>query len=214
MRRVKRKRKRYFGIAAVLALGMALMCLTACGSSGASADAEPYPVMIGDVEIRPGETTVQALADAGYELSDLSGREMTYDEDGNLTMLYTLVYDLTAEADGMTVYSAITVVKDCRSVALISICNETEDAAPLTECVVTTVTVYSDSWEIDKISIGGIALEGISGDALTEVLGEPGSVSESKDKYTWKNGLYTLELTYQEDGTLDNIRSNFNEFAS
>ena len=198
---------------AILLLGMAVMCLAGCSSSSKS-PAEPYVVKIGDMEVKTGETTLQELADAGYEISDSNGREMMYDDEGNLEMLYTQVYDLTSETEARTVYSAIAVVKDLQQVAIISICNDAEENAPLSECKVTTVTIYSNYWEMEKASFEGVSMENMSSDALTEVLGEPTRVSESQDKYTWERGLYTLELNYQEDGSVDNVRSSFNAFAS
>lgn len=198
-----------------LVLGMVMLGLTACGSSEAAAEpASPYAVKIGDKEVKPGETTVQELADAGYDFSDLSGREMSYDENGELTILFTQVFDLSSETEALTVYPSVTVVKDSQQAALISVCNESEENAPLSECIISSVTVYSNYWEADKAAFEGIAMESISDEALTEVIGEPKRVSDNKDKYTWERGLYTLELKYREDGTIESVRSNFNEFAS
>lgn len=201
----------YLRKAMMLMIGMTMMCLTGCGSTTL---AEPYVMKIGDKEIKTGETTVQELSDAGYDLSDLSGRERVFGDDFSSEWIYTQVYDLTSETEARTVYPSITVVKDGQQVALISICNESKDNAPLSECRITSVIVYENYWEVEKVSFEGISFENISSDALTEILGEPKKVSDNEDKYTWERGLYSLELEYQEDGTLESVRVNFNEFAS
>lgn len=192
-------------------LAMIVMCVAGCGSS---APADPYVIKIGDKEIRTGETTVQELADAGYDFSDLSGRERVYGDDFSSEWVYTQVYDLTSETEAKTVYPSITVVKDGQQAALITICNESKDNAPLSDCKITSVTVYEYCWEVEKVSVEEISFEDLSSDALTEIFGEPKKISDNKDKYTWERGLYTLELEYQDDGTVRSIGVNFNEFAS
>ena len=77
-----------------------------------------------------------------------------------------------------------------------------------------SVTVYEYCWELEKVSFEEISFENLSSDALVEMLGEPKKISDNKDKYTWERGLYTFDLKYQEDGTVESIRVNFNEFAS
>lgn len=208
---VKRKEKvaKYFLKALVLV--MTMMCMTGCGLF---TSADPYVIKIGDKEIKTGETTVQELADAGYDFSDLSGRERVFGDDFSSEWVYTQVYDLTSETEARTVYSAITVVKDGQQVALITICNESKDNAPLSDCKITSVTVYENYWEVEKVSFEGISFADLSSDALVEILGEPKKISDNKDKYTWERGLYTFELEYQEDGTVDSVKVNFNEFAS
>lgn len=81
-------------------------------------------------------------------------------------------------------------------------------------CQITSVTVYEYYWEVEKVSFEEISFEDLSSDGLTEILGEPKKISDNKDKYTWERGLYTLELKYQDDGTIESVRINFNEFAS
>lgn len=200
---------RFVRNAAVLVIIM--LCVTGCSSS---TPAEPYVIKIGDKEIKTGETTVQELADEGYDFSDLSGREMVLGDDFSSEWVYTQVYDLTSETEARTVYPAITVVKDGQEVALISICNESKENAPLSNCKITSVTVYEYCWELEKVSFEEISFENLSSDALVEMLGEPKKISDNKDKYTWERGLYTFDLKYQEDGTVESIRVNFNEFAS
>lgn len=195
----------------IVVLVMIMICVTGCGLSTSPA---PYVIKIGDKEIKTGETTVQELADVGYDFSDLSGRERVFGDDFSSKWVYTQVYDLTSETEARTVYPAITVVKDGQQAALISICNESKDNAPLSDCKITSFTVYEDDLEVEKVSFEGISFEDLSSDALIEILGEPKKISDNKDKYTWERGLYTLELKYQDDGTIESIRVNFNEFAS
>lgn len=135
-------------------------------------------------------------------------------DDFSFEWVYTQVYDLTSETEARTVYPAITVLKDGQQVALISICNESKDNSPLSDCKITSVTVYEYYWEVEKVSFEEISFENLSSDVLTEILGEPKKISDNKDKYTWERGLYTLELKYQDNGTVESIGVDFNEFAS
>lgn len=121
---------------------------------------------------------------------------------------------MTLETEARTVYPAITVLKDGQQVALISICNESKDNAPLSDCKITSVTVYEYYWEVEKVSFEEISFEDLSSDGLTEILGEPKKISDNKDKCTWERGLYTFELKYQDDGMVESIGVDFNEFAS
>lgn len=63
---------------------------------------EPYVMTVDGTQITPGTTTVQELANAGYDLSDFTGKVLVTDEDGSQHWEYGYVYDLTADAEAMT----------------------------------------------------------------------------------------------------------------
>ena len=193
-----------------LTVSMLMVYLTACGSSD---HGTPHVMMLGDIEIKPGETTIQELADAGYEFSDNSSVEMVPEDEGfGYTWVYTQVYDLNAKAEARTLYSSVVVLKDGEVAALISIYNEGEKEITLAQCKISYITVYITYFEADKVAVEGITWDKLSAEALTEVLGE---VTRSTDDkvYVWENGWYSLILRYQEDGTIESIETNFNAFT-
>lgn len=184
--------------------------LAGCGADDNGSDAddsgEPYVVTLDGVEINPGQMTVQALADLGYEFSDSSGRELVIDENGGSTMVYANVYDLTYEAEAMTLYSLVDLLKDGEKVAGLSIVNDTESEIPLSDCMIVTVNVYTNDTDYEKVSIEGVAFSDLSADSLKGALGEPQTDTESKTE--WKRGDYSLQVEY-ENGKVSNIRSNY-----
>lgn len=184
--------------------------LAGCGADDSGSDVddsgEPYVVTLDGVEVKPGQMTVQALADLGYEFSDSSGRELVIDENGGSTMVYANVYDLTYEAEAMTLYSLVDLLKDGEKVAGLSIVNDTESEIPLSDCMIVTVNVYTNDTDYEKVSIEGVAFSDLSADSLKGALGEPQTDTESKTE--WKRGDYSLQVEY-ENGKVSNIRSNY-----
>lgn len=203
-------RKSIISIALCILLGSLLV---GCGGDDNSSDAdnmdnssEPYVVKLDGVEVKPGQTMVQALADLGFEFSDASGRELVIDENGGSTMVYANVYDLTYEAEAMTLYSSVDLLKDGERVASLSIVNDTESEIPLSDCKIVTVNVYTNDTDYEKVSIEGVAFSNLSADSLKDALGEPQTNTESKTE--WKRGDYGLQVEY-ENGKVSSIRTNY-----
>lgn len=192
--------------ASLLVFGM----LVGCGADDSGSDVddsgEPYAVKLDGAEIKPGQMTVQALADLGYEFSDSSGRELVIDENGGSAMVYANVYDLTYEAEAMTLYSSVDLLKDGERVASLSIVNDTESEIPLSDCTIVTVNVYTKDTDYEKVSIEGVPFSDLSADSLKDALGEPKTNTESKTE--WKRGDYGLQVEY-ENGKVSAIRSNY-----
>lgn len=176
-----------------------------------SAFQEPYLVMLGNVEVRPGRTSIQDLADEGYGFSDIGGRKAVQNGE-DISFVYSELYDLSAKADGNTVYTSIILVKDGQCAALVSAVNRKSTEVPLAECKVGSVCICGDYYEAELTSLEGVAFDELNVEALTEVLGEPESESESGDSYKWKRGGCYLVVEYKEDGTLDNFRSECSKF--
>lgn len=176
--------------------------LTGCGGGSN----EPYVVTVDGTQIIPGTTTVQELENAGYEFSDVSGREWVVDEEGNSGMAYVYVYDLTSETEAMTVYPGLAVLKEGEKIASLSIVNDTQSEISISECKVVTVSVNNDDLEHEKASIEGVSFSDLSAEALTETLGKPSNDTESKTE--WRRGDYTLQVDY-EGGQVKSIRSSY-----
>lgn len=190
----------------LLLVGMLAGCGADDNGSDVEDSGEPYVVTLDGVKIKPGQMTVQELADLGYEFSDSSGRELVIDENGGSTMVYANVYDLTYETEAMTLYSLVDLLKDGEKVAGLSIVNDTESEIPLSDCMIVTVNVYTNDTDYEKVSIEGVAFSDLSADSLKGALGEPQTDTESKTE--WKRGDYSLQVEY-ENGKVSNIRSNY-----
>ena len=190
-------------IAACTALCILLgSMLAGCGAG----NNEPYAVTVDGMEIIPGTTTVQELADSGYELTDFSGRQMVRDEEGYANFVYAYVYDLTAGAEAMTVYSSVILLKDGEEIAGLSIVNDKQSEIPIAECKVVTVTVDNGDLGYEQASVGGLIFSDLSAETLTEALGKPNTDTDSKTE--WRRGDYTLQIDY-EDGQVKSIRSSY-----
>ena len=189
-------------------LAAMIMCLSGCGDSG-----EPYAVTFGELQIRPGVTTMQEAEDAGYGFNDLMGGTVVRGEDGSGAFtVYTQVLDLNAEAEANTVYTGLVMIKDGKRVAIITIVNESAQKAPLKECIISSATVSFDDYEVEKFAIEGMAFDDISEETLVEVLGKADKTPNYGFEYSWERGAYSLDLKYQEDGSLESVRSDYNEF--
>lgn len=183
------------------------LCLLLSGLlSGCAGSGKPYVVALNGVEILPGETTVQELSDLGFELSDLSGRQMVRDEEGNTTFVYANVYDLTSEAEAMTVYPGIDLLKEGEKIASLSIANDTKSNISLLKCKIVTVTVYADCYDCEKVEVEGVAFPSLSAETLAEALSKPKTDTDSKTE--WRRGDYTLEVEYK-GGEVSSLRSSY-----
>ena len=188
-------------------LAVMIMCLGGCGDSG-----EPYAVTFGELQIKPGVTTMQEVEDAGYGFNDLMGGTVVSGEDGSAFTVYTEVFDLNSEAEANTVYTGLALIKDGRKIATVTIVNESAQNAPLKECIISAVTVSFKEYEVEKAAIEGVTFDNISEETLAEVLGKANKTPKYGYAYSWNRGEYSLDLKYQEDGSLESVRSDYNEF--
>lgn len=169
---------------------------------------KPYVIVMDGLEITPGKTTVQDLADAGYELTDMSGRVMLNerDENGNIVYRYRNVYDLTAEADARTLYSMLILVKEEEQAAGISIINNGSSAIPLAQCIVSDIYIYSYYIDADKVTVEGTPLPQLTEEMLTELYGKQ---DRNYDNIIgWNKGNYDFDLGVEEDGTVRYISTS------
>ncbi len=169
-----------------------------------------YVVTLGDAEVVPGRTTVQELADAGYDFSDLSGASSKWDEDGSLHMLYPNVYDLSAEAEANTLYLSIVLVKDQERAASVSIVNMKSRAVPISECIISDISVEKSDYESEKAALMGLSFDQLSEEALTEQAGKPKGTADYSDDITWENGRYGMGLVFDDNGAVEEFSSDYN----
>lgn len=174
--------------------------------SGCAGSGKPYAVVLNGVEILPGETTVQELSDLGFELSDFSGRQMVRDGEGGTTFVYANVYDLTSEAEAMTVYPGIYLLKEGEKIASLSIANDTKSGISLLKCKIVTVTVDIDDYDYEKAEVEGVSFTSLSAKTLAEALSKPKTDTDSKTE--WRRGDYTLTVEY-ENGEVSSLRSSY-----
>ena len=169
---------------------------------------KPYVIVMDGLEIIPGKTTVQDLANAGYELTDMTGKVMLNErgEDGEIIYRYRNVYDLTSEADARSMYSSLILVKDEEQAALISIVNNETSAVPLTQCIVSDITIYNRYIDSDKVTVEGTSLPQLTEGMLTELYGKPDRNYDNS--LTWDKGKYYLSLKIAEDGTVESLSTN------
>lgn len=191
--------------AVVLMMGMAMLCLTACGSG------EPYLMTLNGMEIRPGETTVQDMADAGYDFADTMSGQIVLGDEGAETV-YNTFYDLSTEAEAKTIYAGSAMVKESQRVATLSIVNRDSKTKPLSECIISGMTVYFDNEEAKTVVLEGISYSDLSVEKLKEVFGKPDIAYNTGDYYKWERGDYSISVSLEDDGSLKSISTDHNEF--
>lgn len=190
-----------------LILGIVLFGLTACGP------AEPYTMVLGSgAEVIPGTTTVQDMADEGYEFKNTFGiPKLT--EDGEMSTSYdTKAYDITEEVEGNTIYLGTALVKDGKKAADVSIVNRSASEKPLAECIICDIEVGTEDEGAENVVINGMAFGGISKDSLTEALGKPDIAYKTGDYCKWEKGKYNIDIYLNEDGSTDRVGVGHNEY--
>lgn len=165
-------------------------------------------IVMDGLEVTPGKTTVQDLADAGYDLSDLTEKIIASDtdENGNSVILYRDVYDLGSEAEARTLYDSLVLVKEEKQAASISIINDAPSAIPLSKCIVSDITIYNDYMDADKVTVDGIPFSQLTEEKLTELFGK---VERSYDNtIVWEKGNYNFYLWTTQDGAVKGITTD------
>lgn len=167
---------------------------------------EPYPVSLENITIVPGQTTVQELLEAGYELSDREYSEVRKDTG---MMYYTGVIDPSEEADAKTYYMMV-LVKDSRAHASITVYNWEEwSKKPLGECKVSLVEVRDFHEKSEQAAILDIPILEATKEAISERLGKEPEVLDS-GTYRWEKGKYSLMFEVDENAVLGRgVRSEY-----
>lgn len=151
---------------------------------------EPYPIHVANITVIPGETTVQEILQAGYDLSDRDHGEWMSDVGG---FYYSEVIDPAAEADPNSYYHLI-LVKEGTACASITIYNSDEwKSKPLPECRVSKIEVAAFHKESDQAAILDIPLAEVTKEAISEQLGAEPEILDS-GRCVWEKGKYSLTL--------------------
>ena len=202
------KRKQWLGLLAAVVFFLIAALLYRLFPNIEIGGGKPYVIVMDGLEITPGTTTVQDLANAGYELTDMTGKVMLNErgEDGEILYRYRNVYDLTSEADARSMYSMLILVKDEEQAAGISIVNNSTSAVPLSQCIVSNIYIYDDYIDADKVTVGGTSFSQLTEGMLTELYGKP--ERNYDDSLTWEKGNYYFSLKIGEDGTVRSISTN------
>lgn len=202
------KRKQWLGLLCAVVFFLVAAVLYRMFPNIEIGGGKPYVIVMDGLEITPGTTTVQDLANAGYELTDMTGKVMLNErgEDGEIQYRYRNVYDLTSEADARSMYSMLILVKDEEQAASLSIVNNETKAVPLTQCIVSNITIYNDCIDADKVTVEGTSFSQLTEEMLTELYGKPDRNYDNS--LTWDKGNYYFSLKIEEDGTVRSISTN------
>lgn len=202
------KRKQWLGLLAAVVFFLIAAVLYRMFPNIEIGGGKPYVIVMDGVEITPGKTTVQDLADAGYELTDMSGKVMLNERDENREIVYRYrnVYDLTSEADARTLYSSLILVKEEEQAASISIINNGANAVPLSQCIVSDIYVYSYCIDADQVTVEGTPLPQLTEEMLTELFGKQDR--NYNNTIVWNKGKYYFDLGLEEDGTVKYISTS------
>ena len=202
------KRKKWLELLAALAFFLICAFLYRTLPHTEIGGGKPYVIVMDGLEVTPGKTTVQDLADAGYDLSDTSEKIMASDKDenGNTVFYYRDVYDLGSETDARTLYDSLVLVKDEQQAAGISIINDGPGAIPLSECIVSDISIYNDYIDADKVTVAGIPFPQLTEEKLKELFGE--EERNYDNTIMWEKGNYNFYLWTAEGGTVRGITTN------
>ncbi len=146
MRKALRKRM------AVVAVGLVLLALAA-GCGGAK-EGEIYPLTVDGTDITLDVTTMQAIYDAGFEVTVLDTSTMDR---------YEIAADTPLDAD--SVYTGVNIGKDGDIYASLSVV--TEDACAISESVIYSFTGFGGFG--DKIAIASIPLTELTEEKAKEI---------------------------------------------
>ena len=203
------KRKQWLGLLAALVFFLVAAVLYRMFPNVEIGGGKPYVIVMDGLEVTPGKTTVQDLANAGYDLTDTGSKIMMNerDENGDIVYRYRDVYDLTSEVESHTLYSSLVLVKGEEQAASIAIVNNGASNIPLSQCIVSDIAIYSDYVDADKVTVEGTPFAQLSVEKITELFGK--YERKFNDATTiWEKGNYSLYLEIKDDGTVRRVSSN------
>lgn len=173
----------------------------------------PHPVVVDGFEIKPGETTVSELSQAGFQISDRDAYFSVPTADGKVSSGYSEFYSLDTEVEGKSYYEGLILVKEDEDYAYIEVVNESPSAKKLGEAKVREVEVYDYQEKADQACLEGISFHELTQEGLTAKAGQPKSVETDAGedykgtKATWSKGNYEMEVEWKSDGTVSSFCS-------
>lgn len=161
----------------------------------------PHTMQIAGQTIEPGETTVQQLAENGFEIEN--GKFLNKKQ----------VYDIAASTMMGKSYSDLFMLtKDSKSYATIVIVNEDSGEKPLSQCKVREISVSEYYMDYENLIVDGMKLSELTVPLLTESNGKP------YDNYTsalpeggtvettvWEDKHYGIEIEVGGEGTVRRV---------
>lgn len=166
---------------------------------------EPFPIRVGEVTVMPGETTVGALSDAGYELAVFDSRAWSTEE-GKLCY-QEVVEDLTAEAKPRDYY-LMALLKDGEDCAVLQIYNWSGGAAPVKEWTIGRVEIASYHEGAEQAALIGIPFSELTQEGVTQSADKEPESSE-QNKCVWRNGAYYMSIEFGDDAAVERIQSEY-----
>lgn len=168
---------------------------------------EPYPIRVENVTVIPGETTVQELASAGYELADLASSEWVK-EDYSGDFYFSEVIDLSEEVVSHY-YHFLCLVKDGRQYGSVTIYNDAEwSSKPLMECKVSKLEVSAVYHGSEQAALLDIPFSEVSKETVSEKLGAEPEAMDS-GRCVWEKGQYSMILDPDTDVASKTISSEY-----
>jgi len=168
---------------------------------------EPYPIRVGDVTVIPGETTVEALSNAGYELSDYDNEKWNTEEGG---FYYPETVDVTVDADPNTHYMMV-LLKEGHVCASLQIYNWTGGAIPVKDWTIGMVQISSYQEGAQQAALVNIPFSELTQERVTQSI-EARPTSTDNGICVWKNGAYWMSIEFEDDTTVMSIRSEYGPY--
>lgn len=175
---------------------------------------EAKTVQVGGFEVIPGETTVQDIADQGFDISDYTSRSTQVVGD-SVVSGYTEMIDIASPVEGRSYYNGLKMVKEGQAYASLSVVNESKVGNTLASCKVRSVKVYDSDEDAENAVLEGIPMKDLTVKALTEKIGEA-EVSEGVDDAgekritsTWEKEVFSLEVVTDEAGKVFSFTSSY-----
>lgn len=172
-------------------------------------------IQVDGFSVIPGETTVQEVMDAGFDLTDQEAR--IYDI--NSESKFSYVYDPEMMAEGETEYMGIIMIKGNETLAYLHVANRKSSDKRLGDCVVSQITLYvGDEPDGERYAVDGVLLKDLT---LEKLIAEKGDYTRQSEKENengqtvletvWDKDVYKLSVkNLEEDGTITEVVSEIN----
>lgn len=160
----------------------------------------PYIIQMAGITIEPGKTTVQELADSGFEIADgILKQKVEY-------------YDISSPVIGKSYTELLALMKGGERYATIVVVNEDSRKQPLAQCTVREIAIDVYDEAAETTILDGVKFSELTADLFTASRGKP------YDNYTggsettitvWEDAHYSLQLETATDGTTHRIQVRY-----
>lgn len=212
----KEKKARVRAALVFVVLGILIVAMLYLADHHPAFTGTPFTVTAGGCTIKPGETTVQELADAGFTFTNFNSLK-TPVFNGKTVGGAPDSLSLSENVKAKSYYDLIQLRKDGELYATLSVVNESSSSKTLADCKIRSISVYSSYEDAGNSSVAGIPMDQLSVETLKAAAGEPESsrddnLSDEKKVVTiWKNIRYSMELSVSEDGSVYSFTSKYSK---